>query len=178
MAQPIPPAYIDRMELQVHGASAVVTLAPPSQDLSGDQLAQTYLSSVVIHRGAHGLRAWQIPGIPGLEDRWRIFFPVTAPNFLIGAGPLFLGSLAFDYEIQPSTASVPSVVVYDGQLTVATFTSFPHNGGNVQINPSGHHSFQEALGVSLILHTPVGELVSVQLTALRILIASSNIAPG
>lgn len=179
MALPAPP-FIDRMELQVHGASAEVTMAPPSQDQQGDQLAQTYLSGVLIHRGAHGLRAWQLPAIPGLEESWRVFFPVTAPNFLLGAGPLFIGTLAFDYVINPSPpASVPRVVVYDGSATVETFTNFSHQGGNVQLSPSRRHSFQTALGVSLILHTPVTvpEPVSVSVTSLRVLIASSNTAP-
>ena len=185
MVQPAPPDYIDRIELQVHGASALVTAVPPPPNTTpynDDHIVQGYLSAVTIHRGAHGLRAWDFVG-DELNDIYRVFFPVTAPNFMLGAGTLFLESLEFYYGVLGSAMSVPRVVVYDGQSTVETFTEFPHNGGNVNLSlDTRRHSFQKALGVSLILHAPINIpagitiLPAIEVTYLRVQIASSNIA--
>jgi hypothetical protein len=167
------PDPVNQLVLRVPGASAIVMIAPRTADFIGDQQAQLTLANTILHRGAHGLRVWQLRNpFQDWEESFRVFFPVPAPGFLHGAGTLYLESLSFDYTITNTSpagnGSVPRVVVYDGSSTLETFTEFPHNGGHVQLSLATIRRFQEALGVSLILSLPTTAVMDLTVTSLEV----------
>jgi hypothetical protein len=97
---------------------------------------------------------------------------------LHSAGTLYLESLSFDYQMLSAVGSVQRVVAYDGVSTLEMFTEFPHSGGHVWLSLEGIKRFREALGVSLILNTPLGQPVSLNVTYLGVQLASSTSPVG
>jgi hypothetical protein len=81
------PEHVNQLSLRVHGASAVLMMAPRSNDEFGDREAAAALSTAVLHRGAHGLRVRSLICVdPQLENSFRVLFPVTAPDSCVAPG--------------------------------------------------------------------------------------------